>query len=258
MDEVNQSGVPASLLAAWGKRDRPARGPKPALSLARIVDAAMTLASSEGLDAVSMGRVAAVLGASPMSLYRYVAAKDELLELMLDAAVGSAPQHDESIGWRAGLTQWALAVRAALRRRPWAVQIRLHGPPITPNQIGWLEHALRHLRDTGLAEGEKLASVLLVSGLVWRDTALAIDIESAQAADDKWIQIAIEYGSTLSRLIDPERYPAVSQMVASGIFNEPGDPDYEFNYGLERILDGIEVLITARAKIARRRRRGES
>src|SRR5579871_2501240 len=85
------SGLPAEVAAAWGVRERSHKGPKPALSLARIVDAAVGLADSEGLDAVSMGRVATSLGAAPMSLYRHVSAKEELLRLMVDAAWGDSP-----------------------------------------------------------------------------------------------------------------------------------------------------------------------
>jgi hypothetical protein len=66
--------LPASIAAAWGLRERPHKGPKPGLSLNRIIDAAVRLAASQGLDAVSMSRVASELGASTMSLYRYVSA----------------------------------------------------------------------------------------------------------------------------------------------------------------------------------------
>src|ERR1700719_4606163 len=75
---------------AGGSASRPTNDPRPALSLARIVDAAVQVADAEGLDAVSMGRVAAELGAAPMSLYRHVSAKEELLELMVDAAWGDS------------------------------------------------------------------------------------------------------------------------------------------------------------------------
>ena len=68
-------GIPGAVAAAWGVRERPHRGPKPALTLGRIVTAAVALADAEGLDAVSMGRVAAELGAAPMSLYRHVSAR---------------------------------------------------------------------------------------------------------------------------------------------------------------------------------------
>src|ERR1039458_8461205 len=82
MDEDTGTGLPASIEAAWGLRERPHKGPKPTLSLERIVQAAMHIAVTEGLGAVSMSRVATELGGATMSLYRYVAAKDALLALM--------------------------------------------------------------------------------------------------------------------------------------------------------------------------------
>src|SRR3954451_19235158 len=95
----------ASLEAAWGRRARPTKGPKPGLSLERIVEAAVALAQAEGIGAVSMARVAGGLGSCPMSLYRHVAAKDELLALMVDAALGPVPSPAPQEDWRAGLTR---------------------------------------------------------------------------------------------------------------------------------------------------------
>ena len=80
MEDQGATGLPASIEAAWGVRTRPSKGPRPALSLERIVAAAVRVAAGDGLQAVSMGRVASDLGVSTMSLYRYVGAKDELLE----------------------------------------------------------------------------------------------------------------------------------------------------------------------------------
>ena len=88
---ADASGLPAEVAAAWGVRERSHKGPKPALTLAKIVDAAVHIADTEGLDAVSMSRVATALGAAPMSLYRHVASKEELRRLMVDAAWGDSP-----------------------------------------------------------------------------------------------------------------------------------------------------------------------
>lgn len=90
-EPVEGTGLPASLEMAWGLRERPGKGPRPTLTLARIVEAAVSLAATEGMDAVSMGRVAKELGVSTMSLYRYVTAKEELYILMSDAGVGTPP-----------------------------------------------------------------------------------------------------------------------------------------------------------------------
>jgi AcrR family transcriptional regulator len=244
MDEL---ALPASLAAAWGVHDRRGRGPKPGLDLDRIVQAAVKVAATDGLAAVSMSRVASELGASTMSLYRYVAAKDELLALMLDAGTGPPPAFpDPSIGWRDGLTLWARAVREAMIRSPWVVHLPISGPPITPQQIAWLEQALRFLRDTKLHEGEKMSVVLLISGYVWRDTTLAIDMQNASGPDDKWPRVTANYGKTLNRLLDPADFPALTATIASGIFDGPSDFEDEFDFGLERILDGVGVLVAAR------------
>ncbi|MEV0386313.1 TetR/AcrR family transcriptional regulator C-terminal domain-containing protein [Nonomuraea sp. NPDC050643] len=236
------TGLPASLEAAWGVRARPNPGPKPGLSLERIVAAAVALAAAEGMAAVSMVRVAKELGVSTMALYRYVAAKDELVELMMDAGVGLPPAGDDGGDWRAGLSRWSRDYLDVLRRQPWILQITIAGPPITPNQIAWLERGLGDLRDTGLAESEKLSVVMLLGGFVRNWAALAVSM--AQAGDR-----AFRYGSALSKLIDERRFPAVSAAIAGGAIDDDqsdADADAEFTFGLGRILDGIQALMNQR------------
>src|SRR5437764_13844945 len=87
--QIPPGQIPPGVAAAWGVRERPHKGPKPALSLARIVDAGVRVADTEGLDAVSMGRVAAELKAAPMSLYPHGSSTEELIKLM-----GEAPRGD--------------------------------------------------------------------------------------------------------------------------------------------------------------------
>ena len=82
-----------------------------------------------------MSRVARELGSAPMSLYRYVAAKDELLALMVDAVLGSPPRASAAgEGWRGGLSRWAWGYHAVLQRHPWVLRIPISGPAITPNR----------------------------------------------------------------------------------------------------------------------------
>ena len=241
-------GLPASLAAAWGVRTRPSKGPKPALTLDRIVTAAMDIADADGVAGVSMAKVASALGVSTMSLYRYVAAKDELLALMRDAAAGPPPPVSALSGdWRASLSRWAHAERDALRTRRWVVHLQMSGPPITPNQIGWLERGLWCLRDTGLPPHQKLAAMMLVSGYVWRESQLMIDIQAAVSRDDKWQKVLLNYGENLAAVADPEKFPEVHALIASGIFADTGadDIDAEFAFGLDRILDGIATLIAS-------------
>lgn len=255
MDEDSGTGLPASLETAWGLRERPSKGPRPGLTLQRIVDAAVKVADSEGLAAVSMSRVAADLGASTMSLYRYVAAKDELLALMVDATASSPPAAPApGEGWREGLARWAWTELGIYRRHPWVLRVPISGPPATPNQVLWLERGLRCLRDTGLAEGEKLSVMLLLTGFVRNWAGLEADLaEAAQAAGSDEQTAMSDYGRLLARLTDAERFPALHAVIEAGVLDEPEspeDPDAEFVFGLERVLDGIEALVRARSPAA--------
>ena len=239
--------LPASIEAAWGLRDRPHKGPKPGLSLRRIVDAGVRVAESEGLGAVSMSRVAAELGASAMSLYRYVSAKDELLDLMVDTALGGPPPAQDGPDWREGLSRWAWAQRAALYRNQWALRIPISGLPVTPNQVAWFENGLRCLAGTDLGEEAKASVVLLISNYVRAEATVGADIGAAiaatQATPDEWMSY---YGRMLGMLTDPQRYPAISKLLAAGVFDRADGPADEFVFGLARILDGVGVLVNAR------------
>jgi AcrR family transcriptional regulator len=249
MENDSGTGLPASIEAAWGVRERPTKGPKPGLSLERIIDAAVAIASAEGLAAVSMNRVAKELGAGPMSLYRYVTAKDELVSLMEDSAFGPPPEISAEKDWRAGLTEWAWTIRAAYRRHPWSLGIPISAPPITPNQVAWLELGLSCLRDTGLAEHEKMSTVLLLSGYVRNDSTVMVAVyrsfeKSGEASADEWMAT---YARRLAKLADRERFPALHAVLDAGVLERADDPDDEFIFGLERVLDGIEALMTRRS-----------
>jgi AcrR family transcriptional regulator len=242
-------GLPPHLAAAWGLRGRPTRGPKPTLSLERIVAAGVKVAESDGLAAVSMSRVAAQLGASTMSLYRHVTNKEELLALMMDAAIGPPPA-DAPPGesWREGLTRFARAERDGLLRQPWILRVPLSAPPMTPNQIAWLEWGLGCLRDTALRASQKMSVILTISNYVWRATTVESDlIEGAKAVGSTVEDMSAGFGQILARLADPRRFPEVHAAMADGAFDdEEYDMEDEFTFGLNRILDGVEVLIRGR------------
>jgi AcrR family transcriptional regulator len=235
--------IPSSIALAWGLRGRGTRGPKPGLTLERIADAGIELAGRDGLEAVSMARVAAELGAGTMSLYRYVASKDELLTLMVDTGLGPArvPPHIREAGWRAGLEWWARSVRDAYGRHPWSLKVPITAPPLGPNNVGWMEVALEAMTDTPLSEPEKLSTLLLIGGFVRNAATLSADMAAAGQAGAP----APTYGSILSRLTDPEHFPAIHRAIASGTLDDDEELsfDADFDYGLERILDGVDVAI---------------
>ncbi|MFF3622589.1 TetR/AcrR family transcriptional regulator [Streptomyces sp. NPDC002467] len=244
------TGLPASLEMAWGLRERPGKGPRPTLTVPRIVEAAVALAATEGMDAVSMGRVAKELGVSTMSLYRYVAAKEELYILMSDAGVGTPPPlppEAEGWAWRELLSDWAHAQRAVLMANPWILRIPITAPPATPNQLAWMERGLAALAGTGLGESEKLSTIILIGGLVRNEATMAADmmdaiIKSGVSPD----QVVGQYVRTLRLLTGPDSHPAVTRLLESDAFTGSDEPDFQFRFALARLLDGLAELVEAR------------
>jgi AcrR family transcriptional regulator len=243
MSEVE---VPSAIALAWGVHERPGPGPKRTLTLEQIVTAGMSIARSQGLAAVSMARVAAEIGASTMALYRYVASKDDLLELMVDSGLGPPPQLAPNTPWRTGLRAWAEGCRDAYRGDPWALKVPITGPPLGPNNVRWLEFGLSVLSDTPLTAQQKLSTVLTLSAFVRGGETLRTDILTHVM---KTGQMPPDYGQVLALLIDPAHFPEVHKAITAGSLSDddPGDVgmDAEFEFGLERILDGVETLVRA-------------
>jgi AcrR family transcriptional regulator len=240
-------GLPASFEMAWGVRDRPTKGPKRALSLGQVVAAGVAVATAEGIGSVSMGRVAKELGVSAMALYRYVASKDELLALMVDEALGDIPSVTGDDGWRAGLERWSWFELAAYRRHPWALQVPLSGPPVTPKSIAFLEQGLRCLAGMPLEPYEKMSVILALTSYVRSWAQLSSQVDAALATDPAAARILANYGRILSQLTDPADFPALHEVLAADIFDPTDEMDDEdFVFGLARLLDGIEVFITTR------------
>jgi len=241
-----ENGLPISIQRAWGISESSAKGPKRGLSLNRIVEAAVGVATSDGLEAVSMSRVAAEISAATMSLYRYVATKDELLMLMVDNVFKTPPAVIPRERWRAGLSRWSREYLEVLRRHPWVVRVPISGPPITPNQVVWFEWGLWSLRATNLREEEKVSILLLLNGFIRNEVLLKTDLRIAENTGFGEEDMKMSYGKLLSDLIDARHFPAISAAIAAGVFDQQDDPDGDFNFGLKRILDGVEALVKPR------------
>ncbi|MEV6285387.1 TetR/AcrR family transcriptional regulator [Kribbella sp. NPDC051770] len=227
--------VPTATELLWGTQQRARRGPKPALSLERIVAEAMALADAEGLTNLSMQRLAERLGFTKMSLYRYVPGKAELTALMLDAAIGEPPT--PSSDWRTGLQAWADTIHARYSAHPWAIDLTTGQRPIGPNELGWMETALTCLSGTGLTGSERLDTIVLLNGHV---RSLVEQLAPPGAShDDYTVQLA-EVLSTAGHA-----YPAVTAAFAEE--SAATEQSNALQYGITRILDGLAVLIESRA-----------
>jgi AcrR family transcriptional regulator len=238
-DESGRGDPERTLELLWGTREPSTRGPKPGLTVEQIVRAAIAIADAEGLDALSMRRLAGELGVGTMSLYRYVPGKAELVDLMLDAIHVDSAQPDAGVtGWRALLEYYARAGWALLQRHPWAITAYTR-PVLGPNVLDSYEAVLAAAAETGLEPGDLLNAAELVSGYV--DGAARRDAEITEAerrtgvTEEQW-WAARE--SLWERYFDVERYPTITALWESGAYDARADA---FEFGLQRVLDGIEA-----------------
>lgn len=237
--------LPRVLQQLWGMEGPARPGPKPTFHISDIGAAAIKLADEAGLGAVSMSKVAAALGFTTMSLYRYVDSKDDLYLVMLEQAFGPPAPVDPEADWRERITAWAVAFRDAIRRHPWSLQVPVFEPPLSPLQLEWMEHGLRAFEDTGLPAKDSLSAMLLVNIYVRGVGALTADM----APDGQTSEANQLYFQRLTMLADPDRFPTIAGNLRSRSA-EDFDVDYdadEFFFGLNTVLDGIEALIARHA-----------
>ena len=255
-DEVQGAGTPGSpplppgLDLLWGRRGRGQRGPKPGLSVNAIVAAAVQLADAEGLEAVSMARVAEQLGFTTMSLYRHVGSKEELLQLMWNAsAQGAEDLVLAGDGWRERLRTWATIQREMMDRHPWITQMPMAAPPMAPNSLTFVERGLEAMDDSGLPDADKLRVIGLISSYALSEARMAHDAARAAraAAAAGGDQAPVwTFEALLREVADEQTYPRLHRLAWSeSIGDNPTgwNEEEEFRFGLDRILDGIEVLI---------------
>ncbi|GGU02954.1 MULTISPECIES: TetR/AcrR family transcriptional regulator [Streptomyces] len=245
----------SSLDLLWGTGERPGRGPKPGLTLDRIVTAAVAVADAEGLDAVSMRRVSAELGVGTMSLYRYVPGKAELLDLMLDRVQGESFEKDPEppTHWRETVTKLARSSLDLYRAHPWLMKVNQARSLLGPSALRGLELCLSGLKGPhgmGLSDPETISVIITVQSYA---AGLArMEIQTAEAARETGVgdtEFWRRQQPYLERAMASGDYPLMAAL-ADDTFSTETD---HFAFGLERLLDGFEVLVSRGAGGASRR-----
>jgi AcrR family transcriptional regulator len=228
--------APDSLI--WDRMSGGAGRELPPLSRARIIDAAMAVADSEGIDRVTMRRVAAALDSRPMSLYRHIRSKDDLLDLILDAAFGELTLPLRPSGdWRADLSLIARETRGLLLRHPWLALLLSSRPPLGPNYLRYFEFCLAAIA----ALSADMRTVVRIFGLVYVYVTgfAAYEMGEAETArrtglsEPEKHRLATPYAE---RLIATGQYPNFARFFTASV--APGD-DGDFEYGLDCLLDGL-------------------
>jgi AcrR family transcriptional regulator len=212
------------------------------LSSARIVASAIAIADAEGLDAVSMRRVASEVGTATMSLYRHVEDKDDLVTRMLDSVFQGwqLPEHPP-VGWRPRVELAARRYWDACRQHPWlASAISITRPQATAGALPWAEFLLSALEDVGLDHHATLTAYITLVNYV-RGTALNLEREAeAEAAtgmdSEEWLDAE---APRLRAIVDDRRFPVFARYVTE---EYDFDLDGLFEFGLARMLDGLAAL----------------
>lgn len=242
-------GDPGRTLALlWGPQDRPGRS---GLTVRAIVEAAVALADSDGIEGVSMRGIAERLGAGTMSLYTHIPGKPALIELMIDTVSGQVyADLDEPLsqpgGWRAALGFIARRNFDQFLHHPWLLRVLGGRPVLGPGVNRKYEAELRPLDGIGLTDVEMdsvLTLVLVhVEGMArWQVALQRIRDQSGQSDEQWWVNLE----PALAAVMDPSGFPISSRvgLAAGEFFQSAGDPAHALEFGIERILDGVGLMI---------------
>ncbi|MGW5211313.1 TetR/AcrR family transcriptional regulator [Streptomyces sp. NPDC004051] len=210
------------------------------------LEGVVEVADRDGLGALSMRRIATELGTGTMSLYRYVPGKAELLDLMLDRV--QRPSEDPADfgdgGWRTALEALGRATLALYRRHPWLLEVNQSRPILGPNALDGMEKVLARIKPMGLSDPELVSVIIMIDGYVAgaaRTQRYGAEAERRTGLTDA--QFWEAQRPTLEKAMLSGRYP-----VLASLSEDTFGPDFDhFEFGLQRLLDGLEVLVRRRA-----------
>jgi AcrR family transcriptional regulator len=223
----------------WARPERAGRGPRPAYSRADIAAAAVGVADADGIDGLSMRRVAAELGCGTMSLYNYVTGKADLYELMVDAVSGEYDLPDTPVGdWKADMMALGRQTRAIMLRHPWLTRVMSTVYSLSPNALRYLEYCLGRLEPLDAPGGAKLELIGMVNGIamttVANELALAERTRSLPWSEEQEQAVRAAY---LKREVASGTYPRLAGLLAGA--PAPDDAAESFDRALRRLLDSF-------------------
>lgn len=205
------------------------------LSVGKIVHAGIQLADAEGLEGVSVRKLAQQLGTSTMATYRHVDSREDIITAMVDVAFGPPPRAAILSGpWADGIRRWAHALHTRYDAHPWLLHAPMQGMPVGPNRLRWMEAILHVLARAGLDLQDQLDAALLIDGHV---RSIATLNQSRQFTE----QSAHTNAPTawLLDYLEADGLNSMAQVFRAGALNDAQGPD--INYGLDRIIAGIDI-----------------
>ncbi|WUI04015.1 TetR/AcrR family transcriptional regulator [Spirillospora sp. NBC_00431] len=243
MPIAEDSELPPGLALAWGLPVKTTKlGRKPSQSIEQIVGAALELADADGFGALSMPKIAQRLGLTANAIYRYVRSRDELLVLVAEAAWGPAPDLASGTGnWRDAANVWTRAMIDRCDVHPWLCDLPVRGAPVTPNLLDWTEAILKVLTGAGLTPTEALRCAFVLDGYARQIGGMRRDLRYSTATPTQ--------SDTVTRFLLPRLHERGHSVLASMMDDNDYTDDIlddDVTFGLDRILDGIGVLVTAK------------
>jgi AcrR family transcriptional regulator len=237
----------------WENRSLRTRGPKPTLTPDDIVQAAIEIADTDGLGAVTMQAVTAKVGFTTMAIYRYFPNKEALYDAIVDAGMGLPPEPTEPRegNWRVEVTAWAHAKRAMLCARPWLAELPFVAAPHGPNWLSWLEALMEPLSHTGLKAADLGEVLSIIDGYTRGASDTAVSLARARARGISEQQWAAAVGADLGRSIGDPRFPTFAAVITAPPAGKPRTMEESFDFGLQRVLDGIELYVKS-ARVSKR------
>jgi AcrR family transcriptional regulator len=226
----------------WAPQQQtPVRGPRPRISLADVVAAGVAIADAEGLEALSMRKVASRLRVGVMSLYTYVPGRSELVELMIDRVYAEHGIPKPELPWRERIEQWAREIWRIYGAHPWLLDYNMARLPIGPHVLDVSEVLYAALKDAGFEGAENVAIFNLINWqLLGAARSMISDADEARhtgvSAEAYWDSRASFWGT----YFDWDRYPTTAAIWEAGGFDDPTGWDFERMLG--RLLTGIEQL----------------
>jgi AcrR family transcriptional regulator len=228
---------------------RPQREPRSTLTRERIVAEALRLLDAEGAEALSMRKLAAALGVGATSLYWHVANRDELIELVVNEVNGEldAPDPGEVDDWREATRRFAHSIRSGIVRHRWVVSELAHVVAAVPgpNLSHATERMLAVLETAGfpLTEAERALTTIsaYVAGIALSEAALHGLLARHGQTPQEWVDEMMRAADDIT-----EGHERLQQVTTSYAGQDPQKAmDEDFEYGLERVLDGLQTRLDA-------------
>jgi AcrR family transcriptional regulator len=211
-----------------------ARSPRTPLSREKVLHAAVALADSSGLEALSMRKLGEAVGVEAMSLYTHVANKVDLLDGMIDIVFSEIDLPSGEHDWKTAMRQRAISVRRVLSRHRWAIGLMESRTSPGPATMKHHDAVLGCLRGAGfsIALTAHAYSALdsYIYGFALQERGLPFDTPEETA----------ELAQSIAARFPADQYPHLAELTTEHVLRPGYDYGHEFEFGLDLILDGLE------------------